>query len=158
MNSLSHSLSRLKPTDIIVWKPWVLFRGLVLLAMGFKPLVERNVKRQHHYYRPLVWNWDWLMDLLHRRLHLQFHLGFLKKLRFEWLLSSFRTFSVAESYSCIFAFVPHQYFGQFLIAYRRLRVSRLQGKFATHGKSRVSDGELKTVRTIAHVKLNIFLI
>jgi hypothetical protein len=42
----------------------------------------------------------------------------------------------------------HQYFGQFLIANRRIRVSRLQGKFATNGKSRVSDGELKTVRTI----------
>ena len=36
-----------------------------------------------------------------------------------------------------------------MIANRRIRVSRLQGKFATNGKSRVSDGELKTVRTIA---------
>jgi hypothetical protein len=35
-----------------------------------------------------------------------------------------------------------------LIANRRIRVSRLQGKFATNGKSRVSDYELKTVRTI----------
>jgi hypothetical protein len=35
-----------------------------------------------------------------------------------------------------------------LIANGRIRVSRLQGKFATNGKSRVSDGELKTVRTI----------
>ena len=42
-----------------------------------------------------------------------------------------------------------QYFGQFLIANRRIRVSRLQDKFATNGKSRVSDYELKTVRTIA---------
>jgi len=35
-----------------------------------------------------------------------------------------------------------------LIANRKIRVSRLQGKFATNGKSRVSDYELKTVRTI----------
>jgi hypothetical protein len=41
-----------------------------------------------------------------------------------------------------------QYFGQFLIANRRIRVSRLQGKFATNGKSLVSEYELKTVRTI----------
>ena len=41
-----------------------------------------------------------------------------------------------------------QYCGQFLIAYRRIRVSRLQGKFATNGKSMVSEYELKTVRTI----------
>ena len=41
-----------------------------------------------------------------------------------------------------------QYFGQFLIAYGRIRVSRLQGKFATNGKSMVSEYELKTVRTI----------
>jgi hypothetical protein len=41
-----------------------------------------------------------------------------------------------------------QYFGQFLIAYGRIRVSRLQGKFTTNGKSMVSEYELKTVRTI----------
>jgi hypothetical protein len=41
-----------------------------------------------------------------------------------------------------------QYFGQFLIAYRTIRVSRLQGKFATNGKSMVSEYELKTVRAI----------
>jgi hypothetical protein len=35
------------------------------------------------------------------------------------------------------------------MANRRIRVSRLPGNFATNGKSRVSDGELKTVRTIA---------
>jgi hypothetical protein len=37
---------------------------------------------------------------------------------------------------------------QFLITNRRIRVSRLQGKFATNGKSRVSDYELKTLRSI----------
>jgi len=42
----------------------------------------------------------------------------------------------------------YQYFGLFLIPNLRIRVSRLQGKFATNGKSRVSDYELKTVRTI----------
>jgi hypothetical protein len=45
-----------------------------------------------------------------------------------------------------------QYFGQFLIAYGRIRVSRLQGKFATNGKSMVSEYELKTVRTIVTEK------
>jgi hypothetical protein len=35
-----------------------------------------------------------------------------------------------------------------LIAKRIITVLRLQGKFATNGKSRVSDQELKTVRTI----------
>ena len=42
----------------------------------------------------------------------------------------------------------YQYFGLFLIPNLRIRVSMLQGKFATNGKSRVSDYELKTVRTI----------
>jgi len=45
-----------------------------------------------------------------------------------------------------------QYFGQFLIANRRIRVLRLQGKFPTNGKSRVSEYELKTVRTIDFIK------
>jgi hypothetical protein len=34
------------------------------------------------------------------------------------------------------------------MANRRIRVSRLPGKFATNGKSMVSEYELKTVRTI----------
>jgi hypothetical protein len=42
----------------------------------------------------------------------------------------------------------YQYFGLFLMPHLRIRVSRLQGKFATNGKSRVLDYELKTVRTI----------
>jgi hypothetical protein len=42
----------------------------------------------------------------------------------------------------------YQYFGMFLRSNQRIRVSMLQGKFATNGKSRVSDYELKTVRTI----------
>lgn len=41
-----------------------------------------------------------------------------------------------------------QYFGLFLITNRRIRVSRLQGNRDTNEKSRVSDYELKTVRTI----------
>jgi hypothetical protein len=39
-----------------------------------------------------------------------------------------------------------------LIAYRTIRVSRLQGKFATNGKSMVSEYELKTVRAIVSTK------
>jgi len=50
-------------------------------------------------------------------------------------------------------YFQQQYFGQFLIAHRRIRVSRLQGKFPSNGKSRVSDGELKTVRTIEQVRV-----
>jgi hypothetical protein len=42
----------------------------------------------------------------------------------------------------------YQYFGLFLIPNLIIRVSRLQGNRATNGKSRVSDYELKTVRTI----------
>jgi hypothetical protein len=42
----------------------------------------------------------------------------------------------------------YQYFGRFLIPNLRITVSKLQGKCATNGKSRVSDYELKTVRTI----------
>ena len=38
-----------------------------------------------------------------------------------------------------------------MIGNRRIRVSRLQGKFATNGKPRVSDYELKTVGTIVRV-------
>jgi hypothetical protein len=47
-----------------------------------------------------------------------------------------------------------------LIANRRIRVSRVQGKFATNGKSRVSNYELKTVRIIVlyEVALNHDLI
>ena len=47
-----------------------------------------------------------------------------------------------------------QYFGQFLIANPRIRVSRLQGKFATNGKSLVSEYELKTVRTLVKTPEN----
>jgi hypothetical protein len=46
-----------------------------------------------------------------------------------------------------------QYFGQFLIANRRIRVSRLQGNRSTNGKSRVLDYEVKTVRTIVVIKV-----
>jgi len=42
----------------------------------------------------------------------------------------------------------YQYFGLFLMPNLRITVSRLHGKFATNGKLRVSDYELKTVRTI----------
>jgi len=42
----------------------------------------------------------------------------------------------------------YQYFGLFLMPNLIITVSRLQGKFATNGKSRVSDYELKTVGTI----------
>ena len=52
----------------------------------------------------------------------------------------------------------YQYFGLFLIPNLRIRVSRLQGKFATNGKSRVSDGELKTVRTIEFLNFLITLV
>jgi hypothetical protein len=41
-----------------------------------------------------------------------------------------------------------------LIAYGRIRVSRLQDKFATNGKSMVSEYELKTVRTIGSPPYN----
>jgi hypothetical protein len=42
----------------------------------------------------------------------------------------------------------YQYFGLFWRPNLRIKVSRLQGKFATNGKSMVSDYELKTVRTM----------
>jgi hypothetical protein len=41
-----------------------------------------------------------------------------------------------------------------LIAYRRIRVSRICGKFATNGKSIVSEYELKTVWTIDSPEVN----
>jgi Tol biopolymer transport system component len=44
--------------------------------------------------------------------------------------------------------LQYQYFGQFLIANRTIRVSRLQGDRAINEKSRVSDYEIKTSRTI----------
>jgi Tol biopolymer transport system component len=44
--------------------------------------------------------------------------------------------------------LKYQYFGQFLIVNRRIKVSRLQGNRSTNGKSRVSNYEIKTVRTI----------
>jgi hypothetical protein len=37
-----------------------------------------------------------------------------------------------------------------LSANLRIRVSRLQGNFATNERSKVSDGELKTVRAIGY--------
>jgi hypothetical protein len=59
----------------------------------------------------------------------------------------------AKSFTIVGENFTKQYFGQFLIANGRIRVSRLQGKFATNGKSRVSEYELKTVRTIAKKRL-----
>ncbi len=66
--------------------------------------------------------------------------------------------STLENFGVLIQSLGEQYFGQFLIANRRIRVSRLQGKFATNGKSRVSEYELKTVRTIDYNTLPLFIL